>query len=193
MKKWSVWFLLLTLLVLPWNFANAAFENGYPALGIEVSPVGPAQMQTVRVEVSGDATARPKVVWVQSDTDIWTATFDDGTRVDTGTHGRGTSAEPLRQRIDFTLDLSSYAPDSLEDVLGNKFLKSFIKDLSIDDMEWREEKSYEPVGAKPVFQKGSTNATIKVWTGYPLIVSNKYKYSTRYDGEDKLWPSITFL
>lgn len=185
MKKWSVGFLLLTLFVVPWNVANAAFENGYPAEGIEISPAGPAQMQTVKVELDGETDALPKIVWVQSDTDIWTATFADGTSVETGTHGKGSSAVPLKKRIDFTLDLSPYTPESMQDVLGNKFLKSFIRDLSIKDMEWTDEKSYEPVGTKPVFQQGSLNATIKVSTGYPLEYTNKYKYATRYDGEDK--------
>ncbi|GJM75349.1 hypothetical protein HMSSN036_75650 [Paenibacillus macerans] len=186
MKKLITSYLVLILSIAPFSsYSYAAFSNGYPVEKIEVTPNGPAQMQTIKVEVKGEDVARPKVVWVQSDTDIWTATFDNGTRVETGTHNGGANAEPLKKRTDFGLDMTNYAPSSMTDSLNNTFSKAYVKDLAIEDMKWRTELSYEPVGSKPLFQSGSTKATIKVSTGYPLEYSLRYKYSTRYDGADK--------
>ena len=147
--------------------------------------MGPAQVQTIKVEVKGQDVARPKVVWVQSDTDIWKATFGDGTQVETGTFSSGADALPLKRRTDFKLDMTSYAPDSMRDNIKNPFSKAYVKGLEIDGMEWTKELSYEPIGDKPLFQKGSIMATIKASTGYPLDYSKKYKYNTRYDGADK--------
>lgn len=97
MKKLITSYLVLILSIAPFSsYSYAAFSNGYPVEKIEVTPNGPAQMQTIKVEVKGEDVARPKVVWVQSDTDIWTATFDNGTRVETGTHNGGANAEPLK-------------------------------------------------------------------------------------------------
>ncbi|GIP08683.1 hypothetical protein J1TS5_08530 [Paenibacillus macerans] len=186
MKKWIAVFLALILFTAPFsNYSYAAFQNGYPTVGIEVTPAGAAQMQTVKVEVTGKADALPKVVWVQSDTDIWAATFDDGTRAETGTFGSGKNAVPLEKRTDFKLDMTNYAPGSMTDTLSNSFSKAYVKELEIEDMEWVDEKSYTPFGAKPSFQPGSITATIGVSTGHPLEYSKHYKYSTRYDGADK--------
>lgn len=186
MKKWRTGFLLSILCIAPFsNYSYAAFLNGYPTEGIEVTPDGPAQMQTLKVEVRGQAEARPKIVWVQSDTDIWTATFDNGTRVETGTQGSGKAAVPLQKRTDFELDMTNYAPASMTDSLSNSFSRTQVKELAIEDMVWTKAKSYDPVDSKPTFQAGSIKATIKVSTGYPLDYSDKYKYATRYDGADK--------
>jgi hypothetical protein len=164
---------------------NASFTNGYPSTGIEITPDGPTQMQSIKVEVKGQDTARPKIIWVQGDTDIWTASFDNGTRIETGTHGNGANAMPLKRQTNFDLNMTNYAPDSMKDGINNSFLKGYVKDLEIEDMVWIREASYEPIGSKPIFQPGSTTATIKVSTGYPLDYSNKYKYATRADGADK--------
>lgn len=175
---------LLILSTFP-NQSKAAFINGYPSDNIEVTPNGPAQMQQIKVLVKGSDVARPKIIWVQTDTDIWAATFDNGTRVETGTHSSGQSAVPLKKRTDFELNMEVYAPDLMEDSLKNTFSKTYIRDLQIEDMEWRESDSYEPIGSKPGFNAGSTTATIKVSTGYPLNYSDKYRYATRADGADK--------
>ncbi|WP_438350937.1 DUF5704 domain-containing protein [Paenibacillus sp. FA6] len=196
MRKWSkVSILTILLFVNLSSLSYADFSKGYPTENITVTPAGPANIQTIKVQVNGSADAQPKVVWVQSDTEIWKATFDGGHSEETGTYRSGgdpKSALPLKKRTDFSLDMGVYAPASMQDKLGNRFEKQFIKELGIEDMDWTDDYSYEKVGSKPGFVKGALNANIKVSTGYgklsngnDLIVSEKYKYGTRYDGADK--------
>ncbi len=142
-------------------------------------------MQSIKVEVRGEALARPKVMWVQTDSEIWKATFANIT-VETGTYSSGVNALPLKKQTDEKLDMTIYAPDSMQDNLGNAFLRSYVKELVIEEMGWREQNtSYEPIGSKPFFNRGQIIASVKVYTGYPLIASQKYQYSIRADGAPK--------
>lgn len=185
MKKVQLGFLIFTLLSSIYSsLTYAAFDNGYPTGDIEISPQGPVYMQTVKVEVIGQDDARPKVVWVQSDTDIWNASFDGGT-AQTGTYSSGTGALPREKRTDFNLDMTPYAPDSLKDSLNNRFNRNYVKELMITDMDWKDAASYIGVGTKPVYQLGTTIANIKVSTGYPLTATNKWQFADRYDGAPK--------
>ncbi|WP_460322607.1 DUF5704 domain-containing protein [Paenibacillus sp. YSY-4.3] len=61
-----------------------------------------------------------------------------------------------------------------------------MRELSIEEMEWRaDDNTYEPIGNKPLFNRGEITAIVKVNTGYPLVESLKYQYSTRADGAPK--------
>lgn len=123
-------------------------------------------------------------MWVQSDTEIWRATFGN-TSVETGTFGSGESALPLRKRTEEKLDMTTYAPQSMKDSIGNAFIRSYVRDLFIENMEWNSVPYYEPIGTKPEYDRGSITATIKVYTGHPLDVTDKHRYSTRADGAPK--------
>lgn len=185
MKKFlaALFTLFLYFAVFPNFLFSAGFENGYPA-SVEVTPNGPVNLQTIKVVVKGEAPATPKVVWVQSDTEIWRATFGN-TSVETGTFGSGENALPLRKRTEEKLDMTTYAPQSMKDSIGNAFIRSYVRDLFIENMEWNSVPYYEPIGTKPEYDRGSITATIKVYTGHPLDVTDKHRYSTRADGAPK--------
>ncbi|MGF7045964.1 hypothetical protein J2T13_000426 [Paenibacillus sp. DS2015] len=187
MRKWTIISILIILFFvqIP-NLSYADFSHGYPPdEEIEVSPEGPVSMQTLKATVKGISQPRPKVVWVQSDTDIWSATFDDGTRIVTGTLGSGASAYPLYQRTDFTLNVEQYAPSTMRDSLDNPFQKEFIRELGIEDMEWKDEPSYDAVDDKPEFVVGNMDAIIRVYTGNEKRENDKIAYGTRPDRSPK--------
>lgn len=187
MRRWSVVplisFLFVSVFSLP-LYADG-FSNGYPATGIEVIPDEPVYLQTIKVGVKGEAPARPKVVWVQTDTSIWRATYGN-TKIETGTYGSGDYALPLKKQTEEILDMTQYAPDSMQDILGNIFLKSHVRELSIAEMVWRlQDNSYEPIGNNPEFNQGEITARVRVFTGHPLVETLKYQYSIRPDGAPK--------
>lgn len=185
LKKWICSFMIFLLLLsyFPY-FSYAAINNGYPTTGVEVSPAGPSYMQTLKVEVKGRADATPKVVWVQSDGSRWTADFGNVV-VPTETFGKGWDALPITQPTSEIIDMTVYAPASMLDSNKNTFRKQYIRDLGIEDMDWKVVRSFKPIGDKPEFKKGEKTANIKVYTGHKQDYTNKYQYSTRPDGNPK--------
>ncbi len=185
MKRWICSLVIISLFLSTFpHFSKAAFNNGYPTAGIEVSPAGPSYMQTLKARVTGRAEAKPKVVWVQSDGTRWSADFGSVV-VSTETFKKGWDALPITQPTSEIIDMTVYAPASMQDNNGNPFRKQYIKDLGIEDMDWTTAKSYKPIGAKPEFKKGEKTANIKVFTGHEQEYTDKYKYSTRPDGNPK--------
>lgn len=183
MKKWISSFVILILLlnIIP-GFSDAAFEKGYPTSGYKISP--PSYMQTLEVDVTGKAEARPKVVWVQSDTDEWSATFQNQI-ITTTTVGKGWDAVPKSKQTTEKLDMTVYAPSSMLDDTGNPYMKQYIRNLGIEEMEWKREDSYEPVGTQPDYKKGEKTANITVITGSDQKYTDKIQYSTRPDRQPK--------
>lgn len=168
------------------EFAEANFGNGYPDQNLEVTPPGLAKgKQTIRVKVTGEAKPRPKTVWTQTDTEIWVATRNEGDRVETLTHSSGDSAVPKEKAVRDKITTLNYIPASLQDINGNRFKREFVKSVGIDDISYVEAPSYNPVNAKPSFERGQLFAILETKTGYPNVFSDKYQYSVRADGAKK--------
>ncbi|WMT42556.1 Ig-like domain-containing protein [Paenibacillus sp. D2_2] len=182
-KKWICSFVTLILLLneIP-IFSNAAFNEGYPTSGYKIS--APSYMQTLEVNVSGRTDATPKVVWTQTDKQIWTATFADGV-VETPNVGKGWDALPKSKETAEKIDMTVYVPDSMRDTADNKYKREYIRNLGIADMNWIRADSYSKVDAKPDFKVGEITANIKVITGNLQEYNSKPQYSTQPNGDPK--------
>ncbi|WP_106766836.1 DUF5704 domain-containing protein [Paenibacillus faecalis] len=188
LKKTISILLLLSIFLINGNDTSyARFPNGYPTEEIEVSPSGLAyKKQTVKVTVKGQSDPRPKTVWTQTDTDRWEATINGGAeQIYTGTHGSGYNAVPTKQMVRNKINTFNYAPKSMRDKNNNPFKRDKVKQLGIEDINYIKDSAYEPLGAKPEFQKGKIFATLKTYTGYPLQETKKVQYGWRADGAPK--------
>ncbi|MCM3126698.1 DUF5704 domain-containing protein [Paenibacillus sp. MER 78] len=179
------------------NLIYANFSNGYPPLSqeeeIKVTPETwpePAyKRQSIKVTVTGESEARPKVVWTQGDGEIWSATRNEGTqRVTTTTHwnetgriGSPLAGDPVIDKI----NTSQYAPNTMRDKEGNPFQQEYIKDLGIEDISYVPDNTYTPANAKPEFQKGDIFAIISTITGWNHAESSRVDYGDRPDSKDK--------
>lgn len=171
------------------NHALALPIASYPpdVKGTTATPPGPATMQTVKIDITGNSKPNPKVIWVQSDTDIWKATFDDGTPATTSTHGAGVTAEPLKKEISFTLDMKKpeYEPKIMIDSLGNAYPIKYVQNLGITNLDYANGQFEFASGTKPGYTLGGTSAKLTVKTGWPISPTNKWQYDTRYDHAPK--------
>ncbi|WP_082423289.1 DUF5704 domain-containing protein [Paenibacillus dakarensis] len=145
--------------------------------------------QKIQVNVQGRAKPQGDIIWTQGDKEIWAATrineYGIEERVETGTHGSGEKAEPLKGMVRNRIDSRDYAPSSLLDKNINAYKRQYVKNLGIDDIRYIDAKSYERKGEKPDFEKGSVFANLWTWTGWDLEYTSKIKYGNRPDKAPK--------
>lgn len=143
MSKWG--FSLLSLVLLFIKFPSSSYATGsqnYPE-GV-VTPDGPAQMQTFKINVTGSKEAKPKVIWVQSDGPLWKATWEGGF-AETGTElNEKNETVPKKKRTDFILNMNDYAPNSMQDSKGTGYPRDDIKNFAISKMSWINVATYKP-------------------------------------------------
>jgi len=195
-KKWVSSFVTLMLLLNEFPITpNAAFDSGYPTSGYKIS--APSYMQTLEIEVTGNKDANPKVVWDQTDNGYWTAEFDNQVET-TPTVNPGINALPKSKAITFSLDMTVYAPASMQDTVKNKFQQQYIRNLGIEDMEWLVGTSFKPVG-DPIFTKGAKKATLTVITGSDQIVTESRvigtlpdKVTPKYQNHYYIYANVSF-
>lgn len=168
----------------------------YPS-DIKLSPDGATKIQTLSIPLNGENDPNPKVIWIQSDTEIWNASRNDGTdNYTTGTHGRGSEAFPLEEEVKYKITVDKYPPKRMLDSNFQAYDQKYISDLGFEKIEFDKTKSYSGTGEKSEysykgikidFNKGDIFATIRTETGYPYTPQIAYKYDTRQDGADKRW------
>ncbi|WP_411347951.1 DUF5704 domain-containing protein [Paenibacillus sp. WLX2291] len=171
----------------------------YPSDAV-VSPKGPSKVQTIEIPLTGEADPRPKVIWVQTDGEEWTASRNDGyDNYTTGTHGEKNDTYPLAEIVKNKITAEQYPPKSMVDANRKPYNQKYISDLGFEKIEFNkqfaydiksnektEDKRFYYYGGKSIeYEKGAIFAIIYAETGYPYIPQGEYKYSTRADGYDK--------
>ncbi|TKJ87789.1 hypothetical protein PaeCFBP13512_18350 [Paenibacillus sp. CFBP13512] len=154
---------------------------------ITITPAGPTKIQTLKTPLIGESSPTPKVIWIQTDTDLWTASRNDGQdNYKTGTEGKGQNARPKDFVVKDKITVEKYPPISMQDAQGNPYDQKYISDLGFQHIEFTNAMSYDSVGDVS-YEKGDIFAIIYTKTGNSYTPDLVKEYSKRQDGDPKLW------
>lgn len=154
---------------------------------VTLTPKEPAKIQTLKTPLVGDSSPTPKVIWIQTDTELWKASRNDGQdNYETGTSGKGNDARPKDFIVKDKITVEKYPPISMQDSEGNPYDQKYISDLGFGNIEFINAMSYESVG-KVDYEKGDIFAIIHTKTGHSYTPDLVKEYSKRQDGDPKLW------
>lgn len=152
-----------------------------------LTPKEPAKIQTLKTLLVGDSSPTPKVIWIQTDTELWKASRNDGQdNYEAGTSGKGIDARPKDFIVKDKITVEKYPPISMQDSEGNPYDQKYISDLGFENIEFINAMSYESVG-KVDYEKGDIFAIIHTKTGNSYTPDLVKEYSKRQDGDPKLW------